>query len=87
MNITHSFVTILLHLSSYNYIYFNLWIFKQRHVSLRSPTSTKEGIDEDSPEQNAVRGTDHVFLESDSFPNKSLFSVPSSKTTKGQREN
>lgn len=51
------------------------------------PASTKAGIDEDSPEQNSVRRTHHVFLESNSYQNKSLFSVPSSKTRKGSREN
>lgn len=56
-------------------------------MGLGFPTSTKAGIDEDSQEQNAVRGNHRVFLQGNSYQNKSLFPVSPSKTRKGRREN
>ena len=62
-------------------------ILIQHHMGfIGFPTSTKAGIDEDSPQRNAVRGNHHVLLEGNSYQNKSLFTVSPRKTSQGLRE-
>lgn len=85
--ITHCSTSALLHLSTSS-IPLNLWWFWNSVTWAKVfPLPQKQALMRIHQTKTQSGGNHHVYLESNSYHNMSLFSVSPSKTRKGRREN